>query len=185
MYPLAKLIIQGFRFLLNLLILTLLSIPLVFFPFAFGQSTEFSLEGSTVSFEINEVLLGKAKTVVGTSSLVSGRVTVNLDSLDDSSLTEIIVDARAFETDNRRRNASIHRRILETETYPFISFVASGLENIVKAEQLTAQLPGVLTIKAVSHDVVFDVSLSELDEKSIIGSASTVIACSSLCDSFA
>ena len=158
-----------------------LTILVIFFSAVTAQSQDslnFELtEQSTASFSINEVLLGNNKTVVGTSSDVQGNFSVDLNDLSSLQMQRLEVNAKDFTTDNRRRNASLHNRILDTEAYPSILFEFSSIEEIAELEggSVTALIKGLVTIKEVVREESFIVRLNKLSDSELQGSASTTI----------
>lgn len=84
---------------------------------ASGSILSFSIDptSSKATFEIFEVLSGQDKIVIGTTSQVSGSVTIDTNNPQNSQVTPIKVNARTFITDNERRNAAIGRLILKSE----------------------------------------------------------------------
>lgn len=151
---------------------------LLFCTFTFAQVQTFSLtEDSTASFTIEEVLLGNNKTVVGTSNGVQGEFSVDVADINSLVMQSIMVDATVFSTDNRRRNATLHSRILETEQFPTVSFDFGSISNIGVLDdgRVTAVVTGDVTIKEVVLEQTFDLTLNNFSQKTISGTASTTI----------
>ncbi|HVU09682.1 MAG TPA: hypothetical protein VHD90_00335, partial [Phototrophicaceae bacterium] len=91
-----------------------------------------SADDSTAEYTITEVLNGSPKTVVGTTSEVAGDILVNLSDPAASTVGEIAINARTFATDDSRRDNSVARFILQSESdaNQFIDFtptIISGL----------------------------------------------------------
>ena len=155
----------------------LLCLLTVFGVASFAQTTDYILsDGTSASFSINEVLLGNAKTVTGTTTLVTGSIQLDLADLSNSILSPILIDAASLETDNRRRNASLQKKILETETYPVITFETMSIEDLQVLEDglVTASVRGMLQVKDVVREVVFGLELTITPEE-ITGTATTTI----------
>jgi len=151
---------------------------LALFNFAFAQIQTYELsEQSTASFTIEEVLLGQDKTVIGTSIDVQGNFSVNPSDLSTLEMSMVTVGTQAFETDNRRRNGAIQNRILDTETFPSIVFEFGSISSLISVEDgsVTATITGSLTIKDVTREQVFNLTLNSVNQESISGSASSTI----------
>ena len=155
----------------------LLCLLTLFSVFSFAQTTDYILsEGTSASFSINEVLLGNAKTVIGTTTLVTGSIQLDMADLNNSILSPILIDAASLETDNRRRNASLQKKILEVESYPVISFEATGIEDlqILESGIVSGVIRGELQVKDVVREVAFGLELTTTP-KEITGTATTTI----------
>ena len=138
-------------------------------------------ENSTASFSIFEVLLGNDKTVIGTTSLVTGGLSFDLDNPQATQLASIVIDARGFETDDRRRNGAIQRRILNTsqEGNEFIIFETTSIEGlpetVVVGDNFELMITGDLTITGVTLEQVFAVSVTVTSETELEGLGITTI----------
>jgi len=77
---------------------------------------------SEARFIIDEVLNGAPKTVVGVTNQVAGEIAIFVDDPSRSQIGTILVNARTLVTDNEFRNRAIKNRILETDSYEFVTF---------------------------------------------------------------
>jgi polyisoprenoid-binding protein YceI len=59
---------------------------------------------STAAFEIDEVLRGEPKRVVGRTSEIAGQFQVDPDDLESIEFSPIVINARTFETDSGNRD---------------------------------------------------------------------------------
>lgn len=136
---------------------------------------------SEARFIINEVLLGRDKTVVGTTNDVSGTITPDFEAPDQTAVGTFTVDLSTLVTDDNNRTRTLHGRILETgvEAFRFATFETnelSGLpESITIGEPFSFQLSGDLTIHGVTLEKTFDVSATAVSESRIEGLASLPI----------
>lgn len=142
--------------------------------------TTFELtDATTATFRIDEELRGSPKTVVGTSNIVIGQIEIDREDLSNSQIGEILINARAFETDSSLRNRAIRGPILDTEAFEFISFQPSSIEGLEGTaevgDELTFMIAGELTIRDITQPVTFDVTATLTSDSEIEGTASTVV----------
>lgn len=134
---------------------------------------------SIARFTLGEELLGAPKTVVGTTSGVSGELFVDPANPTNTTIGTIQVDANSFVTDNERRNAAIRRFILEATDYPFITFAPTALNGMPAAaavgDTLSFQVTGDLTIRQITKPVTFDVTVTVASEEEVTGTATAAI----------
>jgi polyisoprenoid-binding protein YceI len=140
-----------------------------------------SQDDSQVEYNIHEVLNGAAKTVVGTTSQVAGDILVNLSHPSQSQIGDISINARTFATDDSRRDNSVARFILQSESdaNQFITFQPtsiSGLPAKVSAgDTLQFQVTGNLTIAGVTQAVTFDITATLKSDNQLTGHAKTIV----------
>lgn len=134
---------------------------------------------SEARFTLNEILEGTPTIVVGKTSLVSGEFRVDLDQMQVE-MSEILVNARDLATNNSFRNRAIHNRILNSNTYEFISFVPTEiilLPNEVNFEEsIDFEISGALTIKGVTQQVIFTARITPISEMQLEGHAEIMLA---------
>lgn len=137
-------------------------------------------EESEARFIIDELLFGAPKTVIGTTSELSGELTVHAANPSASEIGPIQVDANTFITDNNRRNGAIQRFILQTSRYKFITFTPTAISGMPDAvsigDELSFDVSGDLTIRDITNPVSFTVTLQVVSESELQGVATTVIA---------
>jgi len=143
-------------------------------------STVFTFtEGSKARFLVDEVLRGEDVTVVGSTSEVAGEITLEGDDLTTIKLSAVEVSADTLATDQSRRNQAIHNFILKTGDFPTIIFTPTeivGLEGAAQVgETYTFQISGDLTIRDITHPVVFEVSVTASSPTELTGAAKTSI----------
>jgi polyisoprenoid-binding protein YceI len=146
------------------------SAPLVF---------QISQEDSQASFMIHEDLRGEPKDVIGTTDQIAGELVLDTTDLSTAQMGVIQVNARTLVTDDDRRNQAIRNRILNTDSFEFITFTPteiSGLEGAAAVgQEFTFQIAGDLTIRDATQPVVFDVTAQLVTEDQIAGRATTQI----------
>lgn len=145
-----------------------------------GRTFVIAPEESEARFIIDEELFGQPKTVVGTSSALSGELTVVAANPSASQIGVIQIDADTFITDHDRRNRAIRRFILQSNRHRYITFNATALTGlpaeVAVGEEVQFEISGDLTVREITKPVLFDVTLQVLSETEIQGTASTVVA---------
>lgn len=148
-----------------------------------GESIVFRIdsERSQVEFNIDEVLRGEDFTVVGVTNQVAGDIRVDFSNPTASEIGEILINARALETDASGRDRAMRNFILLSaqDENEFISFEPTALENLPEtvsvSDEITFQVIGDLTIIDTTQEVTFDVTLTVNSEKEIEGIGETTV----------
>lgn len=138
---------------------------------------------SVASFQLDEVLRGEPKTVVGTTDQVAGQVLVVADDLGASVFSDIVINARTFSTDSEQRNRALRGPVVldsgsdEHELITFTPTTIDGLDGVDPAvgESYRFTVQGDLTIKGTTAPATFDVSVEMIDEGSIAGVATAQV----------
>lgn len=138
------------------------------------------LPGESVArFEIDEVLRGAPKTVVGTTDQVSGQIAVSPDDPSSSQVGTILVNARTLATDSDFRDRAIKNHILMTDAHEYVTFVPTEVVGMSATpglgDSVEFQIVGDLTIAGVTRPATFDVSVTVVDETRIEGLASMTL----------
>lgn len=150
-----------------------------------SQPTSFVIDSelSVASFEIDEELQGSPKRVVGTTSEVAGQVLVDPADLATAQFSEIVINARTFETDSSRRDRAIRGPVIlnsASDEFEFITFdvvAVEGLEGgISEGETVEFTVTGDLTVKGVTNSETFDVTVTLVDASTIEGKATTTVS---------
>lgn len=134
-------------------------------------------ERSEARFLIDEILAGSPKTVVGSTSAVSGEITGDLGSPQAVVVGPIRVDMSTLRTDNAFRNRAIHDAILQTgsEVNRFAVFQVTGIDGL--PDQVTLgtayelSLIGDLTIHGVTRPATFAAVVTPVSETRLEGTA--------------
>jgi polyisoprenoid-binding protein YceI len=136
-------------------------------------------EGTEARFMIDEVLRGEPKTVVGATDKVTGEIRVDLAGLSATEVGVITIEAGALKTDNNFRNGAIENFILQTGSFPLITFSPTSIEGlpaeVAVGDSLTFNLSGDLTIREITQLVTFSVNVTVPSETEIQGSAVTTV----------
>lgn len=136
---------------------------------------------STARYEIDEILLGKDKRVVGTTSEVAGQLIVNLADPRQSKVGVIRVNARTFKTDSGKRDRAVRNFVLDSgqDKWEFIEFTPSEVrqlpEKVQLGDELTFEILGDLKIRDSVKIVIFDATINLESDRLIRGTASTVV----------
>ena len=88
--------------------------------------------------------------VNGRLFLESGEIRFDLES--GTADGEVTIDARRADTGNRRRDKTMHSKVLESERYPLFSFRPTSIEGKMEAtEASTLTLTGMLALHGSEH----------------------------------
>lgn len=140
-----------------------------------------SQDGSQVTYTIQEVLNGADKTVVGTTSQVAGDILVDLSNPSQSEIGELKINARTFATDDSRRDNSVARFILQSESdaNQYIVFTPTSItslpDSVKVGDELTLKVTGNLTIAGVTKEVTFDVTATLKSQDQLTGQATLTV----------
>lgn len=138
-------------------------------------------EGSEARFYIDEVLLGRDKTVEGITPDVTGEISFDLANPQAASVGTITINARTLETDDSRRTGQLQRRILESNSdeFQFITFTSTSITGLPEAaavgDSFDIQMTGDLSIKGTTLEAIFAVSVTVSSETQLEGLGSTTI----------
>ncbi len=136
-------------------------------------------EESEARFIIDEVLNNAPKTVVGTTNQVAGEIAVDPQDPTQSRVGILQVNARSLTSDSEFRNRAIKNEILQTDQYEFITFTPTDIVGLPESgavgESYTFQIVGDLTIRDVTREVAFDVTVTPTSETRLEGTADTTI----------
>lgn len=139
-----------------------------------------SSDESQVRFELDEVLRGQDKTVVGITDQVAGEIALDPGDLSTAQVGTIIVSAAGLETDNGFRNRAIQNFILQTGQYPEITFSPTAIDDLPDGAQagetINFTISGDLAIRDQTRTVTFSVSATLESNGRLVGTASTSVA---------
>lgn len=146
----------------------------------FSESYEL-LPTSEARFYINEVLLGRDKTVVGVTNDISTTIDFDLANPAAAGLSTIIINARDLTTDDNRRNNQLRSNILQSnrDEFQYITFEATSIvglpDTVAVGDSFDLQITGLLTIRGTSLEKSFDVTVTVLSDTELQGLARTVV----------
>jgi polyisoprenoid-binding protein YceI len=102
-------------------------------------------------------LRGNLHTTHGSFQLKSGRIAI--DPATGIASGKIVVDAASSTTHNSMRDAEMHDRVLESGTYPEITFVPQTVHATrTAAGEMRGTVGGVITIHGAAHPLMLDIS---------------------------
>lgn len=144
-----------------------------------GQTFVIVAEESEARYIIDEELLGQPKTVVGTTSAISGELTVDPANPAVSSIGPIRIEAGTFTTDSNRRDGAVRRFVLQTSQFQFITFTATEYVGLPDAaaigDEIQFEVTGDLTVRTITKPAIFIVTMQVVSESELRGSAATII----------
>ncbi len=137
---------------------------------------------SSAAFEIDEVLRGEPQRVVGTTSELAGQFEMDPDDLSSVEFSQIVVNARTFDTGSGNRDRAIRGPVIldsASDEFEFITFDATSVEGLQGAltdgEMLEFTVEGDLVIRDTVNTVTFDVTATPIDEDRIDGTAEATV----------
>jgi polyisoprenoid-binding protein YceI len=147
---------------------------------AFGDLRTFAIvpEQTAASYEVQEQFLNRdlPNKAIGRTNAVEGTFQFNAAGQPTGQVTEIKVDLRTLTSDRAMRDQRIRREWLESDTYPYATFVSTGVEGVpasyAEGQEIGFKLLGDLTIRDVTKPVTFDVK-GKLEGDSVSGTATT------------
>lgn len=140
---------------------------------------EISQEESEVRFSLDEDLRGSRNTVIGITDQVAGQIAANAQDLSTAQVGIIQVNARTLLTDNNFRNNAIRNQILDSNTYEFITFTPTAVnglpESVAVGDEVTFEIVGDLTIRDITKETTFTVTVTLVAEDRLEGFATTQV----------
>jgi polyisoprenoid-binding protein YceI len=136
---------------------------------------------SVARYTLDEELMGAPKTVVGTTSLVSGEITINPAEPANATIGTIQIDARDFATDSGRRDGAVRRFVLasDRDEYQYIVFTPTAISGLPSTAQVgdsfEIQVTGDLTISGTTQPVTFVTTVTVDSATQIRGLAQTQV----------
>ncbi len=138
---------------------------------------------SSASFEIDEVLRGSPKRVVGTTSELAGQIQIDPADAATLQFSQIVVNARTFETDSGNRDRAIRGPVVlnsASDEFEFITFDVTTVDGLTGeipvGEELTFSVTGDLLIRDTANPVTFEVTATMVDDTTIEGSAEATVS---------
>ena len=128
---------------------------------------------SSVRFEIDEILNGSPKRVVGVTSEVVGEALIDFDDAAASRLGTVVINVRTLETDSSFRDRAMRGPILgsardENELAIFEPTAVTGIPGeALVGETVKLVVTGDLNLSGVTRSVVFDVDVALVSEERI------------------
>ena len=134
---------------------------------------------STVRFEIDEILNGSPKRVVGVTDEVAGEALIDFGDPAASRLGAVVINVRTLQTDSSFRDRAMRGPILGSsrDENEFATFEPTGIEglpgSVAVGDRVTLSISGDFTLSGVTRPVVFDteVVIVSKDRLEVSGSA--------------
>lgn len=151
-------------------------------PMPSSMSFEIDPSQSTARFEIDETLRGSPNHVVGTTDQVVGQVEFDPTDLSTVEFSQIIVNARTLTTGTELRDRAIRGPVIldsASDAHELITFDVSSVEGLSGAAEIAKTfdftVTGDLTVKGITQQVTFDVSVTQVDDSTLEGSATAEV----------
>lgn len=136
---------------------------------------------SNLKFEVGETFINdnnRFNLAVGVTPQVSGEITVDTASPQNSQIGTITADISQFKSDSSRRDNFIRQHFLESDKYPTVTFVPTQVEGLpqtyTEGQEVQLKITGNVTIRDVTKPVTFDAT-AKLSGGTLSGVATTSI----------
>lgn len=136
---------------------------------------------TTASYTVNENLIIQDKpnnNAVGTTNAIQGSFHIRTDPSPLVTAMNVTVDLRTLQTDSARRDNYVRQHTLETDTYPYATFVSVSTQglatNYSDGQTVHFQLTGNMTMHGKTNKEVFDVQ-GKVVGNTITGTATSTI----------
>ena len=132
---------------------------------ATGKLFRIVQENSQVRFIINEMLIGKPNTVVGSTNQVAGEIMVDFTHPENTQLGELRINVKTLQTDNEFRNRALRGQILLTTRpeFEFATFAPKKIiglpDSVAIGEKFSFKIDGNLTVRGETHEIIFDTTV--------------------------
>jgi len=119
-------------------------------------------DGNEARYRVREQLLHHdlPNDAIGRTTAITGGVTLSSGGGIDSAASKITIDVRPLKSDQERRDGYVQRRLLQTDQYPTVEFVATGLSGAtlpLRSEEQAFDVAGLLTVRGVTRPIVWHV----------------------------
>jgi len=136
---------------------------------------------SEISYEVGETLINRDNrfaVAIGHTTQIEGEIFVDRENPSASTINPISVDISKLTSDSNRRDYALRDRFLLSSQYPIATFNPTEINglpgNYSDVERVEFQTTGDLTVREVTRQVTFDVSV-EIVGNTLEGEASTTI----------
>jgi polyisoprenoid-binding protein YceI len=136
---------------------------------------------TTASYSVYENLIFQNKPnndAIGTTHSVQGSFKIRTGSSPLVAAMNIKVDLRTLQSDSSRRDNYIQQNTLQTDTYPYATFVSVSTQSLPASysdgQSVHFQLTGNMTIHGTTNKEVFDVQ-GKVVGNTITGTATSTI----------
>lgn len=122
---------------------------LTLLPAASGEILQLEPSLTTIQFTLGSTL----HEVEGVFELTEGEIL--FDPATGEASGRVVVSAVSGDTTNKKRDKKMHNKVLESETFPEITFLPHRLEGTLQPKgQSEVKLLGTMEIHGVRHDIV-------------------------------
>lgn len=134
--------------------------------------------GNEARYRVREQLVGRdlPNDAVGATSEITGAIFVGTDGKLVPAQSKVIVSTAKFASDSERRDGYVRRRLFETEQFPTVELVPTGIRGISgrppTSGTRTFQLLGNLTVRGVTRPTVWNVR-ARFQGDQVTGTAAT------------
>lgn len=136
---------------------------------------------TTASYSVYENLIFQNKPdndAIGTTHSVQGSFSIRTGTSPVVTNVKITVDLRTLQTDSPMRDRYVQRNSLQTDTYPYATFISTGTQNLpasyTDGQVVHFQLIGNLTMHDKTNKEVFDVQ-GKVVGNTVTGTATSTI----------
>jgi len=136
---------------------------------------------SNLKFEVGETFINdnnRFNLAVGVTPQISGDITIDMASPQNSQIGNITADISQFKSDSSRRDNFIRQHFLESDKYPTVTFVPTKVEGLpqtyTEGQEIQLKITGNVTIRDVTKPVTFDATV-KLSGGTLSGVATTSI----------
>jgi len=133
---------------------------------------------STAYFEIGEELRGSPVVVRGSTDQVAGRIELDVADLSAARLSQVVINARTFKTDEERRDRAIRGPIIlnsASDEHELITFDVTSIDGLEGAaapgDTVMFTVTGDLTIRGAVNTATFDVEATLSSDGAVSGTA--------------
>jgi polyisoprenoid-binding protein YceI len=132
------------------------------------------------SYAVQEQFLNRnlPSQAIGKTNAVEGEFQFTADGQPTGQVTKIAVDLRTLTSDSAMRDRRIRSQWLESDTYPYATFVSTGVEGVpdryTEGQAISFKLTGNMTIHNTTRPVTFDVTGKQVGD-TVTGTATTQI----------
>jgi len=145
------------------------------------QTFQIASNQSTTSYSVYENLIFENKpnnNAIGKTNAVTGNFQIRTGTSPRVAGMNIIVDLRTLQSDSPRRDSYIQQNTLQTDTYPYATFVSVSTQGLpasyTDGQTVNFQLLGNLTMHGKTNAETFAVQ-GKIDGDTITGTATSTI----------
>jgi polyisoprenoid-binding protein YceI len=135
-------------------------------------------DGNEARYRVREQLLHHdlPNDAVGKTTAVSGTITLAPDGTIDTAASKITIDVSTLKSDQDRRDGYVQHRLLQTDQFPSVTFVPTGITGVAVPLPSSGpqhfDLTGQLTVHGVTRPTVWHLT-AESHGNDVTGSGYT------------